>query len=82
MGKKVSKQELEKLQKFQQEEGEVLRELGVLEFKMEQIKAGRKKALEDIAKIHEESTEMAKELEEKYGEGTIDLTTGEFTEQK
>jgi hypothetical protein len=35
--------------------------------------------LENFANLQEKSNKTAKELQEKYGDGNIDLETGEFT---
>ena len=43
----------------------------------------RKKQLEDaLEKIQEEERVLAKKLEEKYGQGTISLDSGEFLPDK
>ena len=75
---KLSKEELQQLKDFQRLENEVTFSLGDIE-KRSLLLSKRKETLENdyIALLQEQET-LGKELQEKYGEGNIDLEEGEF----
>lgn len=75
---KLTREELEQLQEIQQKNNALVQELGQIgltEINLEKRREGAEKYLEELRA--QEST-FAKELEEKYGVGSIDIQKGEF----
>lgn len=76
---KLSKEELEVLRGYQQKQNQLTFELGSVDVQKAILEGQRNSILENFANLQEESNKTAKELQDKYGDGNIDLETGEFT---
>lgn len=76
---KLSKEELEILQNYQQRQNQITFELGNVDIQKAILEGQRSAILDKLADLQEESNKTAKELQEKYGEGTVNLESGEFT---
>ena len=64
---KLEEKELEVLREYQSKQNNITFNLGNVDIQ------------KAIANLQEESNKTAKELQDKYGDGNIDLETGEFT---
>ena len=83
---KFTADELEKIKKLRDKNNEKTREFGQLE--MESLRANehyenlvkeKKKLIEEYKKIQKDERDLVLELNKKYGSGTVDLDSGEFT---
>ena len=75
---KLVQEELDKLQEIQQKNNALIQELGSIaltEITLAERKESAEKFLADLRKAENET---AKELEDKYGVGSIDISKGEF----
>ena len=75
---KLTTEELEKFQLFQQKNSLVVSELGSIELTKLQIERRRSEALNFLTTLREEEDTFSKELFEKYGDGSINFAEGEF----
>jgi len=69
---KLSEKELQKLKELQTKGNELIFSLG-------QIEAQKASVFNQIQEVQKEQNKLGKELQEKYGDGNINLETGEFT---
>jgi hypothetical protein len=69
---KLSEKELQQLKELQTEGNELVFSLG-------QIEAQKVSIYSSIKIVQDKQLKLGKELQEKYGDGNIDLETGEFT---
>lgn len=76
--KKLSQEELNKLNEFRQVEGYLVQNLGDLEIKLILINQQKENLKLQTLSLQQEQNEYAKQLQEKYGEGSINIETGEF----
>jgi hypothetical protein len=76
---KLSEEELQKLKGFDGKRNQITFNLGRVDIQKAILEGQRSIILENLAKLQEEENTMGKELQNKYGEGNIDLDTGEFT---
>ena len=79
---KLSKEELEQLRSFQVRNNNITIRLGQVDIQKAIIEGQRSDLLDKLADLQEESNKVGKELQEKYGEGNIDLDAGEITPVK
>lgn len=79
---KLSKEELEILQSYQKQQNQITFNLGQVDIQKAILDGQRGAILEELADLQEKSNKTAKELQDKYGEGNIDLETGEMTLSK
>tara|TARA_R100001443_G_scaffold80429_2_gene87464 strand:+ start:877 stop:1125 length:249 start_codon:yes stop_codon:yes gene_type:complete len=78
MSNKLSQEEVSLLNSYQAKNNEIIFSLGNIELN-KMIQAEQKEELfKEFRKLQQEQNTTAKELEEKYGSGNIDLKTGEI----
>jgi len=75
----LTKEEIEKLKVIQDNEANLINQFGQLEYQIQSLNLQKENLKNNITKLQTESSNFGKELQDKYGEGTIDVTTGEFT---
>ena len=76
---KLSKEELEILKGYQQQQNAITFELGQVDIQRAILEGQRALILDKLGDLQEETNKTAKELQEKYGDGNINLDSGEFT---
>lgn len=79
---KLTDKELEVLKEYQITQNQITFELGNLDIQKALLEGQRSAILEKLADLQEKSNKTARELQEKYGEGNINIDTGEFTTVK
>ena len=75
----LTKEEIKKLKVIQDNEENLITQFGQLEYQIQSFNLQKENLKNNITKLQTESSNFGKELQGKYGEGTIDVTTGEFT---
>jgi hypothetical protein len=85
--KKLTTEELQQIKDMQSQYNKFLFELGSLEAQLQNalaakvaIEAEKNNVLEDIKKLGDREKELVALLQEKYGNGNIDIETGEITQ--
>ncbi len=79
MKKKVlTKEELQKLKNFQQQENSLVFNFGQVEYQIASLELQKDNLIEAKQKFETERIEFAKVLTEKYGDGNINLESGEI----
>ena len=76
---KLSEEELTILKGYQKKQNQITFNLGNVDIQKAILEGQRSTILENLANLQEESNKTAKKLQDKYGDGNIDLETGEFT---
>lgn len=76
---KLLTEEVEKLQAIQQKYNAVVTELGNIEFAKINLESRKEEVLTFLSELKSEEQALGKELNEKYGVGSINLEKGEFT---
>ena len=79
MEKKVlTTDELQSLKNFQSTRSQIINDFGIIEFQIQELKSQKEMLVKALANLKIEESKVSQELQEKYGEGNIDLTSGEF----
>ena len=77
----LTKEEIKTITDLQTKEEKFISQLGALEYQL-QILLKQKKELDNlIDPLQIDKEKLAKSLQDKYGEGSIDISTGEFIKQ-
>mgnify|MGYP003626337620 FL=1 len=79
---KLSEDELTILKGYQKLQNQITFDLGQVDIQKAFLEGNRSTILDGLADLQEKSNKTAKDLQEKYGEGNIDIETGEFTTVK
>ena len=80
--KKLSKKELQVLKEYQHKTNEIIATLGGIELQLDALETQKEETLDNFKVLQENQTKTGKELQDKYGEGNINLEDGEFTPNK
>jgi hypothetical protein len=75
---KLTQEELQKFQEVQQKNAALVQELGQIGLAQLNLDKRQDNAEKYLDQLREEETAFVKELEDKYGQGSIDLEKGEF----
>ena len=79
---KLLESELQQLKDFQRNENEITFALGQLELRKIFIERQKNNLQNDYQSLLQQQEEVGKQLQEKYGDGNIDLEKGEFVSSK
>tara|TARA_B110000967_G_C18357163_1_gene304140 strand:+ start:223 stop:474 length:252 start_codon:yes stop_codon:yes gene_type:complete len=79
---KLLQEELQKLKDFQRSENEITFSLGQIELRKVFLEKDKKNLQNQYQSLLQDQEKTGKELQEKYGEGNIDLEKGEFIKLK
>jgi hypothetical protein len=75
----LTPEELSKLQEFNNKAADIIASLGQIEINKSILEENKKSLLASFVQIQQDQEVLAQELTQKYGDGTIDMTSGEFT---
>jgi len=76
--KVLTQEEIQSLKSFQTNQSNLVQALGTVEYRIQLLELDKQTLKLQLQKQTEEETKIAKELQEKYGDGNIDLEKGEF----
>jgi uncharacterized protein (DUF3084 family) len=75
----LTKEEVKQLKDIQEQESTLITQFGQLEYQIQSLSLQKETLKKSITDIQLKSNNLGKELQDKYGEGNIDITSGEFT---
>jgi translation initiation factor 2 alpha subunit (eIF-2alpha) len=76
--KVLTQEEIQSLKSIQTNQSNLVQALGTVEYRIQLLELDKQALKSQLQKQVEEETKVAKELQEKYGDGNIDLEKGEF----
>ena len=76
---KLQQEDLKKLDLLKDNKDTFLKELGQIKYNEILLDERNNKALDIFEKLKQQEKSIIKELEEKYGRGSVNVDTGEFT---
>ena len=83
MEKKVlTQEEVSELKGLKQQYRDLTETVGIVEMQSLNLKLKKEQIKENLKSLQQKEIKLAKELEEKYGNGEISLETGEFLPSK
>ncbi len=74
----LSKEEINKLSSLQEQQNNFVIQLGLIEYQTHLLDQQKDTTKQQIESFENEQIQLAKQLEEKYGKGTVNLESGEF----
>jgi len=75
----ITEEEKAKFEQLRQSEEQIIVGLGQIEFQIQSLELNKEDYINQLSKLREDQMSLGKDLTEKYGDGNVDLTTGEFT---
>jgi len=76
--KNLSPEELQSIKDLNNQRNELINKFGILEFEIQSLDLQKDQLIEALQKLNETSEKIGVELQAKYGEGNVNLDTGEF----
>jgi len=76
---KFTEEELKSLQDLQSNYQQITLTMGQISLSKIQLESREQSVLNTLSEVREKENELAKTLTEKYGKGTLNIETGEFT---
>jgi len=75
----LQKAELDTIKEIQQTELNLVDQLGSIEYQIQTLKLQKDNLTNEIVKLQTKSQKFGDDLQQKYGDGNINIETGEFT---
>jgi len=78
MEKKVlTPEELSKLQELDNKRGQLVEQFGIIEINIQDLELQKEQLINELSKLKAAELDLGGLLQQKYGDGNIDLSTGE-----
>ena len=77
---KLSQEELNTLLQLQENQNRIITSLGQLEYNIQLLELQKDKLTEQIEELKKSETKIGQDLTAKYGNGSVDLNSGTFTQ--
>jgi hypothetical protein len=74
----LTQEEVTSLKYVREKRIQLTESFGILELRMQEISLQKEYLKEELQKLRQEEINLGKNLQEKYGDGSIDLEKGEF----
>jgi hypothetical protein len=78
---KLTEQEIQQLTQLQSQQDEFVLKFGQLEYQLQNLELQKEKLIEQLEQSKELEMQIANQLNEKYGDGVINLQEGTFSKQ-
>jgi hypothetical protein len=75
----LTPEELSKLQEGNNKVADIVASLGQIEIQMSLLQKNKESLLAAFAQTQQDQNQLGAELTQKYGDGVIDISSGEFT---
>jgi hypothetical protein len=76
---KLTQEEIDTLKSIQEESNNLIVSFGQLEMASQSLQLQKENLVGKLANLKNKETEIGTQLQEKYGNGNINIETGEFT---
>ena len=75
----LTQEELIQVQSLQSTRDQLTIDFGYIEFQIQELELKKESLIDALTQLKNEEIQVSKIISEKYGEGSINLTKGEFT---
>ena len=76
--KVLTQEEIQQLKNIQEKRAKFVEQFGILEMRAQEINIQKEFLKEELKVLQQEETKTGEALQQKYGNGSIDLSKGEF----
>jgi stress response protein YsnF len=75
----LTQEELQEIKDFQDRRQILMQQFGVIEFNIQDLKSQKQQLTAELNNLKQLEIQIGSKLQDKYGEGTINIDKGEFT---
>lgn len=77
----LTQEEMDSLKNIQDAMSQITLQFGQIEVAIQSLELQKDSLIQALTSLRTQEVEIGKSLQEKYGDGVIDINTGEFTKQ-
>jgi hypothetical protein len=77
--KVLTQEELQQIKDIRQEKSILVEQFGLIEYSIQDLEQQKQLLNSSLSNLKQKEIELGKTLQEKYGDGTINVEKGEFT---
>ena len=77
--KVLTQDELQQIKDIQQEKSVLVEQFGIIEYSIQDLEQQKQSLKSALSDLKQKEIDLGKMLQEKYGDGTINVEKGEFT---
>lgn len=74
----LTQEEITQLKNVRERRIQLVESFGILESRLQEINLQKESLKDELKKLIQEETDLGRNLQQKYGDGSIDLEKGEF----
>jgi hypothetical protein len=75
----LTQEELQEIKDFQDRRQILMQQFGVIEFNIQDLESQKQQLIAELNNLKQQEIQIGSKLQDKYGEGTINIDKGEFT---
>ena len=75
----LTQEELSQVQSLQSKRDQLTIDFGYVEFQIQELELQKETLIDQLTQLKLQEIQVGKEIQEKYGEGVINISKGEFT---
>ena len=77
--KVLTQEEIQSLKSIQEKRLQLTEQFGIIETRLQELELQKEYLKDELKKLRQEEAKLGEDLQQKYGDGTINLEKGEFT---
>jgi chromosome segregation ATPase len=74
----LTQEEIQEIKDFQERRRTIVQQFGILEYNIQDLESQKQQLVTELSNLKQVETQIGSKLQNKYGEGTIDIEKGEF----
>jgi hypothetical protein len=74
----LAQEEIQEIKDFQERRRTIVQQFGILEYNIQDLESQKQQLVIELNNLKQIETQIGSKLQNKYGEGTIDIEKGEF----
>jgi hypothetical protein len=74
----LTQEEIQEIKDFQERRRTIVQQFGILEYNIQDLESQKQQLVIELNNLKQIETQIGSKLQNKYGEGTIDIEKGEF----
>jgi hypothetical protein len=75
----LTQEEIQEIKDFQDRRRTLIQQFGIVEFNIQDLESQKQQLTVELSNLKQLEAQIGSKLQDKYGEGTIDIDKGEFT---
>jgi hypothetical protein len=75
----LTQEEIQEIKDFQDRRRTLVQQFGIVEFNIQDLESQKQQLTVELSNLKQLEAQIGSKLQDKYGEGTINIDNGEFT---